>query len=126
METEQSLLNQGIRIRFLEIIRHLNLSREEVAKKLECDENHIIEIEKDHHEVSEEMTIMLCTELNINLNWLISGVGWMFQPTTEQSENEDFENSPRINQLMKALKEEEEKLNDDRKKLIELQNRMKG
>ncbi len=125
MEIEQSLLNQGMRVRFLEILHQLDLSWGEAAKKLECDENHMIEIEKGHCELSEETIVMLYTKLNINLNWLFLGVGWMFRTTGNQTTAELVDNCPKVKKLMKALEEEKEKLKTEREELIKLQNMMK-
>ncbi len=92
-KTEQLLINKLIRLRFLGVLHHLNLNREETAKKLGCHENVLIEIEKDQYEfeINDQIIFTLCEELNVNLNWLFLGVGRMFQPTTEQSADEDFD-----------------------------------
>lgn len=112
----------GMRERITEIRKHLDLNQKEFAEKVGCHRNRVSDIERGLREAPKSTIFALCTELNIDLNWLVLGIGSMFQNKTGQASGQSFDESNKQIELLEKLIAEKEKLlaeKDARIKLLE-------
>ena len=64
----------------------LNLKQGAYAKQLGISQSFLSYIEKGKRKPSYELLLSLLSILNINLHWLVSGAGDMFNPDTNQEQ----------------------------------------
>lgn len=75
--------------RFKRIRMNLNLAQDDFGNKIGLSKSAISAVENDKSFVSIEIQRTLFMDYNINLNWLVCGVGEMFNaPKFEQVEDE--------------------------------------
>lgn len=80
----------GLRVK---AVRHkLNLKQGAYAKKLGISQSFLSYIEKGKRKPSYELLLSLLSIFNVNLHWLVTGIGDMFIPETnpEQQLKEQF------------------------------------
>ncbi len=116
----------GMRERITDIRKHLDLNQKDFAQKVGCHRNRISDIERGLREAPKNTIFALCTELNIDLNWLVLGVGSMFQSASGQwaskSSEQSIDESNKQKNFLEQLIAEKEKLiaeKDARIKLLE-------
>lgn len=69
-------MSAGERIKTLRKI--LNLTQDEVGKKIGVTRSALSNIEKGNRNLTEQMLISICREFNVNEEWLRTGIGEMF------------------------------------------------
>jgi transcriptional regulator with XRE-family HTH domain len=110
------------------IRKHFDLNQKEFADKIGCHRNRISEIERGARDAPKKAILSLCTNLGVDLNWLILGVGRMFQnqsgdmpvETPAQPVNE----FGRQIELMEKLLDEKDRLITEKDSRIKLLKQM--
>lgn len=69
-------MTQGERVR--EIRKELGMTLEKFGEKLGVGKTAISKIEKGENSLTEQMTIAICREYNVNYDYLVNGDGEMF------------------------------------------------
>ena len=69
-------MTQGERVR--EIRKELNMTLEKFSEKLGVGKTAISNIENGNRNLTEQMTIAICREYNVNYDYLVNGDGEMF------------------------------------------------
>lgn len=64
--------------RIRELRKTLNLSQKEFAEKIGLKQNAISYMEKNNSTVTEQNIKVICSQFNVNENWLRNGSGEMF------------------------------------------------
>lgn len=64
--------------------KKLKLSQEEFGSKLGVGKSAISYLESGRSKLTEQMTILICKEFNVNEEWLRTGEGETFQELTDQ------------------------------------------
>lgn len=72
------MTTQGKRLK--KIRQALNLSGEEFGVKIGVSKQYVSNLEADRNVLNNEKLVSLLVDLNINLNYLIGGIGDMFNP----------------------------------------------
>lgn len=79
-------MNQRVR----EIRKHLNLTQEEFAEKIDLKRGGLANIELGNVNLTERNIKKICRQFNVNENWLRTGEGKMFNTMEEDKELLDF------------------------------------
>ncbi len=122
--TKKQTYALGIRERLTAIRKHLDLNQRVFAQKVGCHRNRISDIERGLREVPKNIIFALCSELNIDLNWLVLGKGPMFQNESRYQSNPSSQASDQENEFLKKLIEEKEKQIAEKEAHIKLQGQM--
>ncbi|RAI13009.1 MAG: hypothetical protein DKM24_00995 [Candidatus Melainabacteria bacterium] len=93
------MTTQGERLK--NIRRKLGLSQAELGEKLGFSKQYLSNIEADRNLMNNDKLVKLLVDFNVNINYLLAGVGEMFNTPTS---NEDFRNSEMISLIDEALK----------------------
>lgn len=93
------MTTQGERLK--NIRRKLGLSQTELGEKLGFSKQYLSNIEADRNLMNNDKLVKLLVDFNVNINYLLAGVGEMFNTPTS---NEEFRNSEMINLIDEALK----------------------
>lgn len=72
--------------RILELRKELGLTQEEFARRLGITGSGLSNIEKGKRGLTEQMTLAICREFNVNEQWLRTGEGEMINKLPEGSE----------------------------------------
>lgn len=75
-------MTQGERIK--EIRKHYDLTLEKFGEKLGVGKTAISNIENGNRNLTEQMTISICREFDVNENWLRRGEGEMLERLSDQ------------------------------------------
>ena len=110
----------GMIERFIAIRKQLNLNQKEFAQKTGCHRNRVSDIERGIRETPKQTFFALCTELNIDLNWFVTGKGAMFLNETHCQPSQSPEESGKQIELLGTLIEEKDKLLDEKDARIKL------
>jgi transcriptional regulator with XRE-family HTH domain len=108
MEYKKELVMQGVQERIISIRKYLNLNQREFAQRVGCHRNRVSDIERGLREAPKRTIFALHTELNIDLNWLVSESGSMFLTETQPHLNQIPEKPPlelELNKQIALLKE---------------------
>lgn len=81
-----NLMTQGERVK--KIRKELNLTLEKFGEKLGVTKTAISKIEKNERNLTDQMTISICREYNVNYDWLISEEGDPFSDLPQTVLNE--------------------------------------
>lgn len=81
-----NLMTQGERVK--RIRKELNLTLEKFGEKLGVTKTAISKIEKNERNLTDQMTISICREYNVNYDWLISEEGDPFSDLPQTVLNE--------------------------------------
>lgn len=68
-------------LRLKKLRNHYGLSQTDFAKRLNIKQTHLSAFENGYSKVNLPFMQILIDELNVNINWLISGKGPMFNET---------------------------------------------
>lgn len=71
-------MNDEIRLRLKKIRLFLNYNQTDFSKKIGIKQNHLSAMEIGQNKLNISVMQTLVDQLNVNLNWLISGKGGMF------------------------------------------------
>ena len=93
------MTTQGERLK--NIRRKLGLSQAELGEKLGFSKQYLSNIEADRNLMNNDNLVKLLVDFNVNINYLLAGVGEMFNTPTS---NEDFRTSEMISLIDEALK----------------------
>lgn len=93
------MTTQGERLK--KIRRKLGLSQTELGEKLGFSKQYLSNIEADRNLMNNDKLVKLLVDFNVNINYLLAGVGEMFNTPTS---NEDFRTSEMISLIDEALK----------------------
>jgi transcriptional regulator with XRE-family HTH domain len=93
------MTTQGERLK--KIRRKLGLSQTELGEKLGFSKQYLSNIEADRNLMNNDKLVKLLVDFNVNINYLLAGVGEMFSTPTS---NEDFRTSEMISLIDEALK----------------------
>lgn len=93
------MTTQGERLK--NIRRKLGLSQAELGEKLGFSKQYLSNIEADRNLMNNDKLVKLLVDFNVNINYLLAGVGEVFNTPTS---NEDFRNSEMISLIDEALK----------------------
>lgn len=93
------MTTQGERLK--NIRRKLGLSQAELGEKLGFSKQYLSNIEADRNLMNNDKLVKLLVDFNVNINYLLAGVGEMFNTPTS---NEDFRTSEMISLIDEALK----------------------
>jgi len=79
--------------RFKKIRTYLNLAQDDFGSKIGLSKSAVSAVENDKSFISIEIQRTLFMDYNINLNWLVCGVGSMFnkKPVQYEQVEEEFE-----------------------------------
>lgn len=86
----------------------LNLSQQELADAIKVNASAISQMETNRIKPSLETLVLLAKQYKVNLHWLITGKGQMFE---EVMSTAVYKNNSRIEQLKNLLTEELDKIN---------------
>lgn len=64
--------------RIFELRKKLDFTQEEIGKKLGVTRGAISRMESGTYKITETMAKLICTEFNVNIEWLVHGKGEMF------------------------------------------------
>ena len=74
------------KIQHSEIIKalrgYLKLTQKEFAEKFHLERQQILDIERGKTKISAETVLLIIKELDVNLDWLLTGEGSMFKTAT--------------------------------------------
>lgn len=102
--------------RITEIRNFLNLSQKDFAEKIGLKQGSLSDLETGRANITERIILLICSQFNVNEEWLRFGNGQMFQKDKKQ--NEFFEIFDIINPVLQDfLIEVAKDLLDDQKKL---------
>ncbi len=90
---------QGQRLKKIRLA--LNLSQEQLGLKLGVSKQYISNIEADRNVLNNEKLVSLLVDFNININYILSGLGTQFIKTNPSEITEEFRKNVRV-----ILKEE--------------------
>lgn len=93
------MTTQGERLK--KIRRKLGLSQTELGEKLGFSKQYLSNIEADRNLMNNDKLVKLLVDFNVNINYLLAGVGEMFNTPTS---NEEFRNSEMLTLIDEALK----------------------
>ena len=91
---------QGERIK--KIRQELDLSQDDFGKIFNIQKQQISSIEKDKLKLNNEKLELLCSQYNININWVLCGIGEMFI-TAPQNTQDKTELVQTVKDTMKEL-----------------------
>lgn len=107
-------MTQGEKIK--EIRKHLGLTMEKFGERLGVGKTAISNIENNNRNLTDQMTISICREFNVNEDWLRTGEGEMFKPLSRSETIAKFagelmkdEDDSFRRQLVEALAQLDEK-----------------
>lgn len=80
----------GVNKRIRELRKKLDLTQKEFAEKIGLKQNAISYMEKDNATVTEQNIKTICSQFNVNENWLRAGEGKMFLEN-QKKQREFFE-----------------------------------
>lgn len=107
-------MTQGEKIK--EIRKHLGLTMEKFGERLGVGKTAISNIENNNRNLTDQMTISICREFNVNEDWLRTGEGEMFKPLSRSETIAKFagelmkdEDDSFCRQLVEALAQLDEK-----------------
>lgn len=109
-------IKDGSGSRLKEFRKALSLTQIEFAKKLNVSNGHVSDLEKDRKNITESLLKLLNYEFKLNINWLITGKGEMFQETDDLFElfgymiNEMDENEKKFMKNFLALPKKERQM----------------
>ena len=72
--------------RIIQIRKALNLTQEDIGKKIGITRGAVSKIEKGERNVTDQVIISICREFNINEHWLRTGEGEMLNSMPENEE----------------------------------------
>ncbi len=72
------MVDRGICVRFANVREAIGLSQQELSKKIRIPIGNINDIERFRREPSKAVIAALSLELQVNANWLLTGIGEMF------------------------------------------------
>lgn len=78
---------QGERIKKLR--QELNLSQDEFGKIFGIQKQMVSSLENDKLKLNNEKLALLCESYNVNINWLLCGIGNMFNAPQNTSADKD-------------------------------------
>ena len=90
---------QGQRLKKIRL--ELNLSQDELGKKLGVSKQYISNIEADRNVLNNEKLVLLLSDFNININYILAGVDSPFVSCDSANITDDFRKNVRL-----ILKEE--------------------
>lgn len=93
------MTTQGERLK--NIRRKLGLSQAELGEKLGFSKQYLSNIEADRNLMNNDKLVKLLVDFNVNINYLLAGVGEMFNTPIS---NEEFRNSEMLTLIDEALK----------------------
>ncbi|MFA7074906.1 MAG: helix-turn-helix domain-containing protein [Endomicrobiaceae bacterium] len=97
-------------VRFKNVRKKLKLSQIDFAKKLETNQSTISRYEKNENNPSSEILEKLSENCNVNINWILTGKGEMFQTDIANQELEQLKKE--IQTLKKTIDTLEKEHND--------------
>lgn len=107
-------MTQGEKIK--EIRKHLGLTMEKFGERVGVGKTAISNIENNNRNLTDQMTISICREFNVNEDWLRTGEGEMFKPLSRSETIAKFagelmkdEDDSFRRQLVEALAQLDEK-----------------
>ena len=91
-QSNRTKIIKDVGLRVKAVRDKLNLKQGAFAKKLSISQSFLSYIEKSQRKPSYELLLSLLSIFNVNLHWLVTGVGDMFNPDTnpEQQRKEQF------------------------------------
>lgn len=102
--------------RITEIRNFLNLSQKDFAEKIGLKQGSLSDLETGRANITDRVILLICSQFNVNEEWLRFGNGQMFQKDKKQ--NEFFEIFDNINPVLQDfLIEVAKDLLDTQKKL---------
>lgn len=102
--------------RITEIRNFLNLSQKDFAEKIGLKQGSLSDLETGRANITDRVILLICSQFNVNEEWLKFGNGQMFQKDKKQ--NEFFEIFDNINPVLQDfLIEVAKDLLDTQKKL---------
>ena len=84
--------------RIVQIRKFLNLSQKDFAEKIGLKQGSLCDLEKGRANITDRIILLICSQFNVNEEWLRSGNGNMFQKDKKQ--NEFFEIFDNINPVL--------------------------
>lgn len=76
---------QGKRIKYIRM--QLGLSQDEFGKKLKVSKQYVSNLEADRNILNNEKLVLLLTDLNVNINFILDGIGEPFIQLSDDKEN---------------------------------------
>lgn len=65
----------------------LGLSQDEFGKKLKVSKQYVSNLEADRNILNNEKLVLLLTDLNVNINFILDGIGEPFIQLSDDKEN---------------------------------------
>lgn len=65
----------------------LGLSQDEFGKKLKVSKQYVSNLEADRNILNNEKLVLLLTDLNVNINFILDGIGAPFIQLSDDKEN---------------------------------------
>lgn len=84
--------------RIIELRNYLNLSQKEFAEKIGLKQGSLCDLERGRAKIVDRIILLICSQFNVNEEWLRFGNGDMFQKDKKQ--NEFFEIFDNINPVL--------------------------
>ena len=79
---------QGDRLK--KIRQALNLSQEELGKSISVSKQYISNLEASRNLLNNEKLVSLLVDYNVNINYLLAGIGNMFNPPKYEDVKDDI------------------------------------
>lgn len=80
--------SQGIRIK--KIRQEMNLSQEAFGKKLDVSKQYVSNLEAGRNLLNNEKLVSLLLDFNVNINYILAGIGEPFNPPPFEKVEDEF------------------------------------
>lgn len=84
----EKMSTQGDRLK--KIRQALNLSQEELGKSISVSKQYISNLEASRNLLNNEKLVSLLVDYNVNINYLLAGIGNMFNPPKYEDVKDDI------------------------------------
>lgn len=104
------MITQGEKIKQLR--QSLNLSQDEFGAIFNIQKQMVSSLEKNKLKLNNEKLELLCSKYNVNINWLLCGIGDMFIKKEESKKDDDLIEIVKdvlADEIIKRLEEKKQK-----------------
>ena len=93
--------------RIKDLRRKLRISQADFARKVEISKTTVCHYESGQRVPDSNLTAKICSEFKVNVEWLLTGKGEMFKPTTKTTTAtglaEKIQGDPVLNEIFQRL-----------------------